>query len=61
MATMCPKCGKESLKKGRKMVYCAGYKPVKNGDIVGQTRELASLEYCLTKKGFWKNNRAKRG
>ena len=32
MATMCPKCGKESLKKGEKMVYCAGYKPVKNGD-----------------------------
>lgn len=32
MATMCPKCEKESLKKGENMVYCAGYKPKKKDD-----------------------------
>ena len=32
MATMCPKCKTESLKKGEKMVYCAGYKPEKVGN-----------------------------
>ena len=32
MATMCPKCGKGTLKKGEKMVYCTEYKPTKNGD-----------------------------
>ncbi len=32
MATMCPKCGKGTVKKGEKMVYCSEYKPTKNGD-----------------------------
>lgn len=32
MATMCPKCQKEALKKGDKMVYCAEYKPKKVGE-----------------------------
>lgn len=33
MATICPKCKKENMKKGDSMVYCAGYKPKKVGDI----------------------------
>lgn len=32
MATICPKCGKGTLKKGDKMVYCSNYKPTKKGD-----------------------------
>ena len=32
MATMCPKCGKGTLKKGGKMVYCSEYKPNKKGN-----------------------------
>ena len=32
MATMCPKCKNGVMKKGEKMVYCAEYKPTKNGD-----------------------------
>ena len=32
MATTCPKCGKGTLKKGEKMVYCSENKPVKNPD-----------------------------
>ena len=32
MATMCPKCGKGTLKKGEKMVYCSEYKPIKKGN-----------------------------
>jgi len=30
MAMTCPKCGKGTLKKGEKMVYCTEYKPHKN-------------------------------
>lgn len=33
MATMCPKCGSGTLKKGEKMVYCTDYKPVKNSGV----------------------------
>jgi len=33
MATICPKCKKENLKKGEKMVYCAEYKPKKENDV----------------------------
>jgi hypothetical protein len=32
MATTCPKCGKGTLKKGEKMVYCSEYKPKKSGN-----------------------------
>jgi len=32
MATTCPKCGKGTLKKGEKMVYCSEYKPKKDGN-----------------------------
>jgi len=32
MATKCPKCGKGTLKKGEKMVYCSEYKPKKEGN-----------------------------
>ena len=32
MATLCPKCKKQNLKKGEKMVYCAEYKPKKVGE-----------------------------
>jgi len=32
MATLCPVCKKQNLKKGEKMVYCAEYKPKKIGE-----------------------------
>lgn len=32
MAITCPKCGKGTLKKGEKMVYCSEYKPKKKGN-----------------------------
>ena len=31
MATLCPLCGKGTLMKGEKMVYCSNYKPKKEG------------------------------
>jgi len=32
MATTCPKCKKQNLKKGEKMVYCEEYRPKKVGE-----------------------------
>lgn len=37
MATLCPKCGTGTLKKGEKMVYCSEYKPAKvSGEWVNE-------------------------
>lgn len=32
MATMCPKCGKGTIKKNDNTVYCSEYKPEKSGN-----------------------------
>lgn len=59
MATMCPKCKKEALKKGEKMVYCGGYKPEKVGN---EWKNTGSCDFRILldqKKVFGKTLEAK--
>lgn len=53
MATLCPKCKKENVKKNDNSVYCAGYKPKKNEDGSWSNEGSCDFRVSLSNK-VWK-------